>query len=153
MREKTGLKKLNSRLWWQTCYLALYAIPHYFIIMKVFKLSVKAQSKGEYSRLGTFGTRSARGLSWSEAKDLVSLFSYFVHHIVYIAYAQNIFACVNEPCASILKFVFWVVKWFWQNFFCFFIKLSMNCDSNEVKKNKRSIMVLERILERKLRHW
>lgn len=80
--------------------------------MKVFELSVKAQGEGEYSRLGTFSIMSARGLSCSEAKDLVSLFSYFVHHIVHMAYVQNIFAYVNEPCAGILKCVFWVLRWF-----------------------------------------
>ena len=42
--------------------------------MKVFELSVKAQGEGEYSRVGTFNIMNAKGLSCSEAKDLVSFF-------------------------------------------------------------------------------
>lgn len=51
--------------------------------MKVFELSVEAQGEEEYSRLGTFSIMSARGLSFSEAQDLVWGFSY-LFTILYI---------------------------------------------------------------------
>ena len=91
-------------------------------------LSVKAQGEGEYSRLGMVSIMSTRGLSCSEVKALASLFPYFVHHVVHITFIQNIFTCISESCPGILKFVFWVMKWFWQNFSC------SNKIINEIKK-------------------